>query len=244
MAAMSDGLRGQVAIVTGGSRGIGLAIARALVAEGINVSITGRDDGHLSAARRQLEAAGPSCVETLRADVREHADMERVVAATAGRFGGLDILVNNAGIGEFTSVAEMTPSQWSSVIDTNLTGVYNACHAALPHLKRRGAGYIINISSLASTNAFANAAAYCASKAGLNAFSEALMQEVRYENIRVTYIMPGSVATGFSSEPSTGAEWKTSADDVAAVVLDLLRSHPRSLQSRVELRPSRPKKSR
>lgn len=242
MAPMSDRLRGQVAIVTGGSRGIGLAIARALVAEGVNVSITGRTDTHLSDARRQLDGAGPSAVETLHADVREYADMERAIAATVGRFGGLDVLVNNAGIGVFASVAEMTPAQWSSVIDTNLTGVYNACHAALPHLRRRGGGYIINISSLASTNAFPHAAAYCASKSGLNAFSEALMQEVRYENIRVTCIMPGSVATGFSSEPSNGADWKTSADDVAAVVVDLLCSHPRSLQSRIELRPSKPRK--
>ncbi len=169
--------------------------------------------------------------------------MERVVSATAGRFGGLDILVNNAGVGVFVSVADMTPDQWSSTINTNLTGVYNACHVALPHLRQRGGGYIVNISSLAGKNAFPNAAAYCASKSGLNAFSEALMQEVRYDNIRVSYVMPGSVATGFSGQASTGADWKTSPDDVAEVVMDLLRSDPRSLQSRVEIRPSRPKKS-
>jgi NADP-dependent 3-hydroxy acid dehydrogenase YdfG len=129
------------------------------------------------------------------------------------------------------------------VIDTNLTGVFNACHASLPHLTRRGGGYIINISSLAGKNAFASAAAYCASKSGLNAFSEALMQEVRYENIRVTYIMPGSVATGFSGgEDTKGSDWKIAPDDVAEVVIGLLNSDPRSLQSRIELRPSKPRK--
>ena len=118
----------------------------------------------------------------------------------------------------------MTPEQWAEVIDTNLTGVFNACHAALPHLRRRGGGFIINISSLAGKNPFEGAAAYCASKAGLNAFSEALMQEVRYDNIRVSYVMPGSVATGFSSgDESKGADWKISSEDVADVVVDLLR---------------------
>jgi NAD(P)-dependent dehydrogenase (short-subunit alcohol dehydrogenase family) len=135
----------------------------------------------------------------------------------------------------------MTPPQWSEVIDTNLTGVYYACHASIPHLRAR-AGFIINISSLAGKNPFASAAAYCASKAALNAFSESLMQEVRYDGIRVSYVMPGSVATGFSGDASSGADWKISADEVADVVMGLLRHHPRSLPSRVELRPSRPRK--
>jgi 3-oxoacyl-[acyl-carrier protein] reductase len=244
MAGMQNSLRGQVAIVTGGSRGIGRAIAHALVANGVNVAITGRNEADLSEARRFIEGAGPAAVETLRADVRNHAEVDRAVSATVARFGGLDIVVNNAGVGVFANVAEMSPDQWSAVIDTNLTGVFNMCHVTLPHLRRRGAGYIINISSLAGKNAFVGGAAYCASKAGLNTFSEALMQEVRYDNIRVTYIMPGSVATGFSGGDSTkGADWKASAKDVADVVLDLLLSHPRSLQSRIELRPSKPRKS-
>ena len=240
---MDNSLRGQVAIVTGGSRGIGRAVAHALVAQGVNVAITGRTESDLSQARRSIEGAGPAAVETFRADVRDYADVERTITATVARFGGLDILVNNAGVGVFADVTEMTPAQWSSVIDTNLTGVFNCCHAALPHLKRRGRGYIINISSLAGKNAFVGGAAYCASKSGLNAFSEALMQEVRYDNIRVTYIMPGSVATGFSGGDSAkGADWKASAGDVAEVVVDILKSHPRSLQSRIELRPSKPRK--
>jgi 3-oxoacyl-[acyl-carrier protein] reductase len=237
-------LRGQVAIVTGGSRGIGRAIAHALVANGANVAITGRNETDLSAARRSIEGAGPGTIETLHADVRVYGDAERTTSATVERFGGLDIVVNNAGVGVFANVADMTPSQWSDVIETNLTGVFNMCHAALPHLRNRGGGYIINISSLAGKNPFAGAAAYCASKSGLNAFSEALMQEVRYENIRVTYIMPGSVATGFSGgSESRGSDWKVASEDVGEVVIDVLTSHPRSLQSRIELRPSKPKKS-
>ena len=152
---MKQSLQGKVAFVTGGSRGIGLAIARALVAEGVQVAVTGWNESHLSAARPQLEAAGPGSVETLRADVRAYADVERAVAATVARFGGLDIVVNNAGVGVFANVADMTPAQWSEVIDTNLTGVFNVCHAAIPHLRRRGGGFIINISSLAGKNAFA-----------------------------------------------------------------------------------------
>ena len=236
-------LNGKVAIVTGGSRGIGFAIAHALVAEGVNVTVTGRSEAHLSAARPRIEGAGHGAVETLQADVRRFDDMRRVVDATVARFGGLDMLINNAGIGVFTGVAAMTPEQWSEVIDTNLTGVFNATHAALPHMQRRGGGFIINISSLAGKNPFADGAAYCASKAGLNAFSEALMQEVRYDNIRVSYVLPGSVSTAFSSgDAAKGADWKIAPEEVADVVLNLLRHDPRSLPSRVELRPSRPRK--
>jgi 3-oxoacyl-[acyl-carrier protein] reductase len=234
-------LRGKVALVTGGSRGIGRAIARALVAEGAHVAVTGLSGAHLSSARLAIEGAGPGSVETLQADVRVHEEVTRAVNATAARFGGLDILINNAGVGVFKPVAAMTPVEWSTVIDTNLTGVFNACHAAIPHLKARGGGFIINISSLASRNAFPNAAAYCATKAGLNQFSEALMQEVRYDGIRVSYVMPGSVATEFNNRSEgDGADWKTSAEDVAAVVIGLLQSDPRSIPSRVEIRPAKP----
>ena len=236
-------LRGSVAIVTGGSRGIGLAIARALVTEGAHVAITGRNEAHLAAARPTIESAGPGAVETLQADVRRAEDVTRAVDATVARFGGLDILINNAGVGIFAGVSAMTAAQWTEVIDTNLTGVFHACHAALPHLQRRGGGFIINISSLAGKNPFVDGAAYCASKAGLNAFSEALMQEVRYDNIRVSYVMPGSVATEFvGGDASKGADWKIAPEEVAEVVVNLLRHNPRSLPSRVELRPSKPKK--
>ncbi len=238
-----DSLRGKVAFITGGSRGIGLAIARALVADGVNVAVTSLSGTSLSAARPKLEAAGPALVETLQADVRSYDAVKRAVDAAAARFGGVDFVINNAGIGVFKPLAEMAPDEWARVIETNLSGVYNVCHASIPHLRRRGGGFIINISSLAGKNPFVDGTAYCASKAGLNAFSEALMQEVRYENIRVSYVMPGSVATGFSSGDETkGADWKIAADDVADVVLGLLRHPARSLPSRVEIRPSRPKK--
>ena len=234
-------LNGKVAVVTGGSMGIGLAIARALVANGVKVAITGRNASHLSSAQRAIEGAGPGARETLQADVRKHDEVQRAVDATVARFGGLDIVVNNAGVGIFTSVASMTPEQWSEVIDTNLTGVFYMCRAAIPHLKARGGGFIVNISSLAGKNAFVDGGAYCASKSGLNAFSETLMQEVRHENIRVSYVMPGSVATGFSSgDAANGADWKISPDEVADVVLNLVRHPARSLPSRVELRPSKP----
>jgi 3-oxoacyl-[acyl-carrier protein] reductase len=236
-------LHGRSAIVTGGSRGIGLAVARALVAQGVNVAVVARTDEGLSRARPEIESAGPGRVEALRADVGNYGDVERAVAAAVSRFGTLDYVINNAGVGRFGSVADTTPEQWAEVIATNLTGVFHMCHACIPHLRTRGGGYIINISSLAGKNPFADGAAYCASKSGLNAFSESLMQEVRYDNIRVSYILPGSVATGFSGrEPSRGSDWKIAPEDVAAVVLDLLRMDPRSLPSRVELRPSKPKK--
>jgi 3-oxoacyl-[acyl-carrier protein] reductase len=236
-------LRKKVALITGGSRGIGLAIAHALASAGAHVAITGRNDAHLSDARLKLERAGPGAVETLRADVRRYDEVERAVAAVVARFDGLDIVINNAGVGIFANVSDLSPAQWSENIDTNLTGVFHVCHAALPHLRTRGGGFIINISSLAGKNPFPTGASYCASKAGLNAFSEALMQEVRYDDIRVSYVMPGSVATGFASgDPSRGGDWKIAPEDVAEIVVDLLRHPSRSLPSRVELRPSKPRK--
>src|SRR3954452_8075876 len=239
---MASHLASKVAIVTGGSRGIGLAIAAALLDEGAGVAISGLSQSHLDAAREVL-APHSDRLETVRADVRQRGDVERLVDRALSRFGGVDILVNNAGIGAFANVADMSDDYWHRVLDTNLTGVFYCCNAAIPHMRMRGGGWIINISSLAGKNAFVGGAAYCASKAGLNAFSEALMQEVRDDNIRVPSIMPGSVATGFSgSDEAKGANWKASADDVAEVVLDVLASHPRSLQSRIEMRPSKPKK--
>jgi 3-oxoacyl-[acyl-carrier protein] reductase len=234
-------LNGKVAVVTGGSRGIGFAVAHALVADGAKVVITGQSESHLSAARPALEGAGIGSVEALRADVRRYAEIEHAINATVSRYGGLDILVNNAGVGIFKNAGEMSPAEWAEIFDTNLTGAYNACHAALPHLRKRGGGFIINISSLAGSNPFAGGAAYCASKAGLNAFSEALMQEVRHDGIRVSVVAPGSVATGFmGGDPSRGADWKIAPAEVAEVVVNLLRHDPRSLPSRVELRPSKP----
>jgi NAD(P)-dependent dehydrogenase (short-subunit alcohol dehydrogenase family) len=236
-------LQGKVAVVTGGSRGIGLAIARALLHRGASVTITGTKEERLADASRELGAAarGGSVITQL-ADVRKYDDVERMLNAAASRFGGIDVLVNNAGIGVFARVSEMSVEQWSDIIDTNLTGAFYCCHAVLPHLRKRGGGWIINISSLAGTNPFPEGAAYCASKAGLNAFSESLMQEVRHDGIRVAYIMPGSVNTSFSGQQPSGQDWKLAPEDVAEVVTDLVVHPPRSLPSRVEIRPARPPK--
>jgi NAD(P)-dependent dehydrogenase (short-subunit alcohol dehydrogenase family) len=234
-------LNGKVALVTGGSRGIGLAIARALLGEGASVVITGTNETHLRNASAELGAG--SAVLPLQADVRRPDDVERAVAMAVDRFGGLDVLVNNAGVGIFRSVADMSLDEWNRVIDTNLTGVFHCTRAVLPRMRARGGGWIVNISSLASTNAFPEAAAYCASKAALNAFSEALMQEIRHDGIRVAYVMPGSVRTQFSGRtPSAQDEWKLAPEDVAEAVMGLLRHPGRSLPSRVEIRPARPPK--
>jgi len=156
-------------------------------------------------------------------------------------FGRLDYLVNNAGVGIFAPVPEMDPADFRRVIETNVIGVFNMCHTAIPAMRRTGGGSIVNISSLAGTNAFAGGAAYNASKFGLNGFSEALMQDVRYDSIRVSCVMPGSVATEFGgNEPGAGADWKLLPDDVAEAVLDVLRFPSRALASRIELRPSQP----
>jgi 3-oxoacyl-[acyl-carrier protein] reductase len=238
-------LAGKVAFVTGGSRGIGLAIARRLLDEGARVAITATSDATLDRAAREL-AAGDA-VLPLRADVRSAEAVEGALRTATERLGGVDILVNNAGVGVFTPVADMTLDQWHQVMETNVTGVFHCCHAAIPLLRSRGGGWIVNISSLSGTNPFPDAAAYCASKAALNAFSEALMQEVRHDGIRVACIAPGSVRTQFSHPlSSSGGEdsWKLAPDDVAQVVVDLV-SHPsRSLPSRVEIRPSRPPKKK
>jgi NAD(P)-dependent dehydrogenase (short-subunit alcohol dehydrogenase family) len=236
-------LKGKVAIVTGGSRGIGFAIARELLRNGATVVITGTKAETVDAAVRDLRAeASDAAVEGAVADVRKYADVERLMSGAGQRHGGLDILINNAGIGVFRPVADMSVDEWHRVIDTNLTGVFYCCQTAIPHLRARGGGWIINISSLAGKNAFVNGAAYCASKSALNQFSEALMQEVRYDGIRVSYIMPGSVSTDFGGRERGAAkgDWALRVEDIAEVVSDLI-SHPsRSLPSRVEIRPAQP----
>src|SRR3989442_11223077 len=237
-------LSGKAAVVTGGSRGIGFAIARALVDNGAHVVITGRTEARLEEATRELQAAAREggTATGVRTDVRNYQEVEQLMTRVARQHGGLDILINNAGIGLFRAVADMTPEEWHSIVDTNLTGVFYCCHTALPHLRARGGGWIINISSLAGRNPFPEAAAYCASKSALNAFSEALMQEVRYDGVRVSYVMPGSVATDFGSRGGQKGDWALTPEDVAQVVMDLIAHPQRSLPSRVEIRPARPPK--
>jgi NAD(P)-dependent dehydrogenase (short-subunit alcohol dehydrogenase family) len=230
------------ALVTGGSKGIGFAIAEAIAAAGGKVTITGRDQMRVSAAvTALLKSAGPGAtVRGVAADVRDRYGIEAAVDEAAAAQGGLDILVNNAGVGVFTDVENMSDDQWRQVIDTNLTGVFYATRPAIPHLKHAGGGWIINIASLAGRNYFANGAAYCASKAGLVAFSESLMLELRNDNIRVSCIMPGSVATEFNGpSEKTDDSWKLTGEDIAEVVMDLLRHPKRSLPSKIEIRPAR-----
>jgi 3-oxoacyl-[acyl-carrier protein] reductase len=233
-------LSGRVAVITGGSRGIGRAIADALLQRGASVAITGTSQANLDEALARAEGTAADRLLALRADVRKYADVEQALAATVAKFGGLDVLVNNAGVGVFKPAAETTVDDWHRVIDTNLSGVFYGCHAALPHLRKRGGGWIINISSLASKNPFVNGSAYCASKAALNAFSEALMQEVRYDGVRVAYVLPGSVNTGFGGLSNTKSDWALMPADVADVVVDLIAHPARSLPSRVEIRPAQP----
>ena len=168
------------------------------------------------------------------------AQVQAAFAAVDREAGGLDILVNNAGLGIFGPIADMKPEDWRTVIETNLNGPFYCSHEAIPLMRKRGGGYIFNISSLAGKNPFINGGAYNASKFGLNGFSEALMMEVRYDGIRVSYLMPGSVNTEFGRGNAAKQEWALQPEDVADVVLDLLRSPSRALYSRVEMRPSQP----
>jgi 3-oxoacyl-[acyl-carrier protein] reductase len=238
-------LNGKSAIVTGGTKGIGRGIAEALVREGINVCISARDEEEIERAVSQLSDAGEGAgaVAGMACDVRDYEQVRALVGHAVSEFGGLDILVNNAGIGIFAPVEELSPEDFRAVLETNLFGVFYCCHEAIPEMKRRGGGYIINISSLAGANPHPRMAAYNASKFGLNGFSEALMQEVRHDGIKVSYIMPGSVNTEFGGdEPSEAKSWQLQPADIARVCLDLLHHDERSLPSRVEIRPSRPPK--
>ena len=234
---------GKVAVVTGSTKGIGRAIAEALLAEGARVAVSARNAEEVSRAAADLTRAHAGRVLGRPCDVRREEDVEGLFQAADEKWGGLDILVNNAGVGFFKKLEEMTLEEWNRIIETNLTGVFLCSRAAIPRMRRRGGGYIFNISSLAGKTSFPEASAYNASKFGLNGMSEALMQEVRYDGIRVSYIMPGSVSTYFNDKAPTASEaWKLQPEDVARVVTDLLRHDPRSLPSRVEMRPSRPPK--
>jgi len=239
---MTSELNDRVALVTGATRGIGRAIAEGLVAEGAKVYICGRDAGFLKDALEKLEAAAPGRTDGMVADVRQYADCQKLVHAAADRFGGLDILVNNAGIGVFKLVDQLTVEEWDDTLATNLSGVFYCCHEAIPLMRKRGGGYIFNISSLAGVNPIPAGAAYNASKFGLNGFSEALMQDVRYDGIRVSYLMPGSVDTDFAA--AVGAKpretWKLTPADIAKAVIDLYKFPRTALASRIEMRPAQP----
>jgi NAD(P)-dependent dehydrogenase (short-subunit alcohol dehydrogenase family) len=232
----------RVVLITGGTRGIGRALAETLLRAGDKVAVTGTSEDGVVKAERELGAFGQA--SAIVCNVRDVSSAELAVRTTVAKYGGIDVLVNNAGVGVGVPIAELPHDEWDRIIGTNITGVFNCCKAAIPHLRQRGGGWIVNISSLASKNPFPGGAAYCASKAAVNAFSEALMQELRFDNIRVTYVLPGSVATGFSGrESSAGSDWKLLPEDVAQAIVDVLNHPARSLPSRIEIRPSRPMKS-
>lgn len=240
---MTDVVRGKCALVTGASKGIGYAIAEALAGAGADVVISARNEAEVQEAARRLGEVSPGQVVGVACDVRRHEDVRRMVGVATERFGGVDILVNNAGVGGFGPVDQMEPEKWHQIIETNLNGVYYCCHEAVPVMRRRGGGWIINIASLAGKNPLAGGAAYNASKFGLVGFSEALMLDVRQDDIRVNYIMPGSVATYFNGHtPSEEDAWKIQPEDIAQIVMDLLAFPGRTLPSRVEVRPSKPPK--
>jgi 3-oxoacyl-[acyl-carrier protein] reductase len=235
-------IKGKSAVVTGSTKGIGRAIAEALAREGASVCVSARDVDEIKQTVDELSDLGEDArVTGAVCDVRDHESVRALFAHAVEELGGVDILVNNAGVGKFGRVEGMSPEDFRAVLETNLFGVFYCCREAIPLMKERGGGYVVNISSLAGANPHPEMAAYNASKFALNGFSEALMQEVRQDGIKVSYVMPGSVNTAFGGDvPDESKSWQLQPADIARVVLDLLRHDERSLPSRVEIRPSRP----
>ena len=230
-------LTGKVAIVTGATKGIGLAIAERMINEGMRVAISARTEADVASVAKRLgeNAIGVVC------DVADPGSCAALVEQTVERFGQVDVLVNNAGLGIFKPISEMTVEEWQLQVDVNLGGVFYCSKAALPHLSASGDGYIINIGSLASRNSFASGTGYNASKFGLLGMTEAMMLDVRYDDVRVSIIMPGSVNTPFNNhETSTERGWKLEADDCALAVMQLLEYPREAHVSRMEMRPSQP----
>ncbi len=232
-------LNNKVALITGGSKGIGYGIAYALMQQGVNVAITSRSVASAEKAAEQLNANVSSAKAIgLEADVRQLESQQKAVKTTLDTFGQLDIVIANAGLGHFGSIEDLTSQQWNEVIDTNLTGVFNSIKASVDALKATK-GYYITISSLAGTNFFAGGSAYNASKFGVTGFTQAVMLDLRKYGIKVSTIMPGSVSTYFNgNEPSDEGAWKIQIEDIGELVVDLLKMHPRTLPSKIEVRPT------
>jgi 3-oxoacyl-[acyl-carrier protein] reductase len=235
-------LEGKTAVVTGGTRGIGYAIAKALAGAGAQVAICGRGHTTVENAVTQLANQSKSKVVGKAADVRSSTEVVKFFQFVDSELGGLDILVNNAGVGVFKSTAELSVEDWTKTLETNLSGAFYCSKEAALRMRNRKGGYVIHISSLAGKNGFAGGAAYNASKFGLNGLSEAMMLDHRYEGIRVSCVMPGSVDTEFGKGSQGTAEWKIASEDVAEIVLMLLKTPVRTLISRVEVRPTKPQK--
>ena len=228
----------KVALITGGSKGIGLEVARSLLSIGYKVCITGRSQESLTNAEGDLSAG--SDLKTIAVDVRSYSDMVDAVTSVESDWGNIDVVIANAGIGHFAPIQELTIDQWNDTIDINLTGVFYTVKATMSSLKNTQ-GYLITIASLAGTNFFARGTAYNASKFGLVGFTQAAMLDLRHEGIKVSTIMPGSVSTYFGGRvPSDAEAWKIQPEDIGQMVLDLLAMPPRTLPSKIEVRPTRP----
>lgn len=227
----------KTAYITGGSKGIGLGVAKSLLADGYHVAISGRSLESLNNAKAQLNSEN---VLVIQSDVKNLEDEEKAIAKIVETWGQLDVCISNAGVGHFKSIEDMTSEEWQATIDTNLTGAFNTTKAALDSLKS-SKGYLITIASLAGTNFFKNGSAYNASKFGLVGFTQAVMLDVRQLGIKVTTIMPGSVSTYFNNRiPSEADAWKIQPEDIGQMVVDLLHMNPRTLPSKIEVRPSMP----
>ena len=235
-------LRGKVAFVTGGSRGIGRAIVEALLAEGATVFFCARNAERLRRTAEELRGRFGERVQPLRADVRLYPEVQQAFRTIDEQAGQLHILINNAGIGVFETVENLSIEDWHDCLQTNLTAVFYCCKEAIPRLRASGGGFIINIGSLAGVNAFPRGAAYNASKFGLNGFTRALFQEVRYDDIRVALVAPGSVETEFHGRTVQADSWRLLPEDIAQSVLALLRTDPRAMPSYLEIRPAKPQK--
>ncbi|MGZ5287563.1 MAG: SDR family oxidoreductase [Flavisolibacter sp.] len=234
-------LKNKVAYITGGSKGIGFGIAKALLDQGMKVAITSRDLQAATEAASKL-SNDPDKILALQSDVAQLSSETKAVNAIIDHFGQLDVVIANAGVGHFASIEDLTEQQWKQTIDTNLTGVFNTVKAGIEALKQ-SEGYFITIASLAGTNFFENASAYNASKFGLVGFTQAVMLDLRKYGIKVTTIMPGSVATYFNDHtPSEADAWKIQPEDIGQLVVDLLKMHPRTLPSKIEVRPLKPGK--
>lgn len=235
-------LQNKIAYVTGGSKGIGFGVAKAMLDEGMRVAISGRSSETVRDAAVRLSPDSDR-VLAITSDVRKLDDEKRAIARILEKWGHLDVLIANAGVGHFSSIDEMSDAQWHAVIDTNLTGAFHSVKASLDALKT-SEGYIITMASLAGTNFFASASAYNASKFGLVGFTQAIMLDLRYDGIKVTTIMPGSVSSYFNDRvPSEVEGWKIQPEDIGQMVVDLLKMPPRTLPSKIEVRPSKPPKN-
>lgn len=231
----------KTALITGGSKGIGYGIAEALIRHGLNVAITGRSKSTVDKAASDLNTIKSGSTIGIVCDVRNFNEQEAAVDAVVKKFGGLDVLIANAGVGHFAPIDQLPIDKWNEMIDTNLTGVFYSIRAAFEALKKTS-GYVITISSLAGTNFFAKAAGYNATKFGLTGFTQAAMLDLRPHGIKVTTIMPGSVSTVFNDHnPGPDDAWMIQIEDLGQIVVDLLRMHPRTLPSKIEVRPSKPK---